>query len=139
MPRCAARVSGWGNCRYETSWARISRPFRIFSIRDESGRLINIATIVSDISEMKMIEERLTRAQRMESLGRLTGASPTITTTSFTAILGFGQVLRSEMDPDDPRTGLVDEIVKAGTVSAGITRQLLAFGKTRCSNRASST
>lgn len=101
----------------------------IFFIRDERGQPINIATIVSDITEMKMIEERLTRAQRMESLGRLTGGIAHDYNNILTAILGFGQVLMAEMDPGDHRKGLVDEIVKAGTVSAGITRQLLAFGK----------
>lgn len=101
----------------------------VFFIRDEKGAPVQVATIVSDITEMKKLEERLTRANKMEALGRLTGGIAHDYNNILTAILGYSQLLKSKTEPDDPRAGMVDEIIKAGNISAGITRQLLAFGK----------
>ncbi|MBN2078100.1 MAG: response regulator [Spirochaetes bacterium] len=130
MPRVHAEGQWMGELPIRTvQGGEIATLQNIFFIRDERDRPINIATIVSDITERKKLEERLTRAQKMEALGRLTGGIAHDYNNILTAILGFGQILKSEMDPEDPRAKLVDEIVRAGTISAGITRQLLAFGK----------
>lgn len=101
----------------------------IFFIRDEKGEPAYVATIVSDITEMKKLEDKLMLAHKMDALGRLTGGIAHDYNNVLTAILGFSQILKSEIGPDDPRAQLVDEIIKAGHISAGITRQLLAFSK----------
>ncbi len=101
----------------------------IFFIRDDNGSPVHVATVATDISEMKRIEEKLMRAHKMEAIGRLSGGIAHDYNNILTAILGFSQILQKQIPPEDPRAELVEEIIKAGNISAGITRQLLAFSR----------
>jgi two-component system cell cycle sensor histidine kinase/response regulator CckA len=42
-------------------------------------------------------------------------------------VIGFSEFLLRSFDPDDPRRADVEEVIKAGTRAADVTRQLLAF------------
>jgi PAS domain S-box-containing protein len=46
---------------------------KISVIRDERGKILGHVSVVADITEKKMLESRLLRAQRLESIGTLAG------------------------------------------------------------------
>jgi PAS domain S-box-containing protein len=88
-----------------------------------------ILAAVVDITERKQLEERMRHAAKMEALGRLAGGVAHEFNNLLTAILGYSEVLRSRLTPQDPGFGPVEEISRAATRAASLTQQLLAFSR----------
>jgi PAS domain S-box-containing protein len=88
-----------------------------------------VLAAVVDITERKHLEERVRHAAKMEAVGRLAGGVAHEFNNLLTAILGYGEVLRSRLTSDDPRSTPVEEICKAATRAASLTQQLLAFSR----------
>ncbi len=82
---------------------------------------------VQDMSDMRRTEERLHRAQRMEAVGRLAGGVAHEVNNMMTVILGFSDFVYGSVPPETRSD--VDEIRRAAIRAAGITQQLLAFGR----------
>jgi two-component system cell cycle sensor histidine kinase/response regulator CckA len=82
-----------------------------------------------DISDRRLLEERLMQSEKIESIGRLAGGIAHDFNNLLTAILGYTELLlssRGEADPDRPD---LEEIQKAGQRAAALTQQLLAFSR----------
>jgi two-component system, cell cycle sensor histidine kinase and response regulator CckA len=104
---------------------------RIF--RPGPGRL---AALYSDITPRKEAEadrqrlwEQLTQAQKMESIGRLAGGVAHDFNNLLTVINGYAKMMRDQLGDADPLRESAGEILKAGERAAGLTGQLLAFGR----------
>jgi len=78
--------------------------------------------------EHALLQARLQQAQKLESIGRLAGGIAHDFNNSLSVIIGSAELAVSERDPADIRRYL-DEILKAATRSAGLTRQLLGFAR----------
>jgi PAS domain S-box-containing protein len=83
--------------------------------------------IYRDITERKRVEEHLRRAERMQAAGKLAGGVAHEVNNMMTGVIGFSEFLLRSLDEDDPRRTDVEEVIKAGTRAADVTRQLLAF------------
>jgi PAS domain S-box-containing protein len=83
--------------------------------------------IYRDITERKRVEEHLRRAERMQAAGKLAGGVAHEVNNMMTGVIGFSEFLLKSLEPDDPRRADVEEVIKAGTRAADVTRQLLAF------------
>jgi two-component system, cell cycle sensor histidine kinase and response regulator CckA len=88
-----------------------------------------VASFWIDITERKRLEEQFLQAQRMEAVGRLAGGIAHDFNNLLTVINGFAELVLGGLRPDDPATGMVGEIRKAGERAASLTRQLLAYGR----------
>src|SRR5262245_13495976 len=82
-----------------------------------------------DVTERKRLEEQLRHAQKMEAVGHLAGGVAHDFNNLLTVINGNCELLLRETRADDPRRPLIDEVESAGQQAAGVTRQLLAFGR----------
>ena len=91
------------------------------------GRAEVLRGIYRDVTERKRIEEQLRRAERMQAAGRLAGGVAHEVNNMMTGVIGFSEFLLRSLAPEDPRRAEVNEIVRAGTRAADVTRQLLAF------------
>jgi two-component system, cell cycle sensor histidine kinase and response regulator CckA len=91
------------------------------------GSPARLRGIYLDVTERKRVEEQLRRAERMQAAGRLAGGVAHEVNNMMTGVIGFSEFLMRSLDVADPRRMEVDEIIKAGTRAADVTRQLLAF------------
>ncbi|HEV7364386.1 MAG TPA: PAS domain S-box protein [Gemmatimonadales bacterium] len=93
----------------------------------KDGQPSVVRGIYRDITERKRVEEHLRRAERMQAAGKLAGGVAHEVNNMMTGVIGFSEFLLRSFDSDDPRRADVEEVIKAGTRAADVTRQLLAF------------
>ena len=108
-------------------WANVV----IDQMRDEDGKLIGFTKITRDISERRALEQardQLYQAQKMESVGQLTGGVAHDFNNLLTAVGGSLSLLRHLIT--EPRAlKLVETAESAVTRGARLTQQLLAFSR----------
>ena len=84
---------------------------------------------VEDITEKRILERQLRMTSKMEAVGRLSGGIAHDFNNLLGVIIGYSQVLKRALGPENPLTEHADEIEKAGDRAAALTRQLLAFSR----------
>ena len=80
------------------------------------------------ITRRNQLEEQLLHAQKMEAVGCLAGGVAHDFNNLLTVILGYSGMLRDSISAGDDLQ-CVEEIEKAATRAAALTRQLLAFSR----------
>ena len=82
-----------------------------------------------DITERRVLERQLRMAAKMEAVGRLSGGIAHDFNNLLGVIIGYSQVLRRRLGPDNPLHEHAEEVEKAGQRAVSLTRQLLAFSR----------
>jgi PAS domain S-box-containing protein len=94
-----------------------------------TGEPLRFSGVVLDLTERRRTEEHMQESLRLEAVGRLAGGIAHDLNNMLAAILGFGDLLGRSFEPDDPRAADVEQISRAASRSASLTRQLLAFAR----------
>jgi nitrogen-specific signal transduction histidine kinase/CheY-like chemotaxis protein len=84
---------------------------------------------MADITERKGLEEQLFQAQKMESVGQLAGGVAHDFNNLLTAIIGYGNLLKTEVSKDNLLVTYVTQILNSAEKAASLTRDLLAFSR----------
>ena len=79
--------------------------------------------------ERKKLQEQLTQAYKMESVGRLAGGVAHDFNNMLGVILGHTEMAQAQLNPVQPLFTHLQEIGRAAKRSADLTRQLLAFAR----------
>ncbi len=109
---------------------------RIIPDIDSTGEVIGFHGVARDITERVEAEEghrrlelQLRQAQKMEAVGRLAGGVAHDFNNILTVILGNCENALALLDPGSPALEDLTEVVEAARRAAGLTQQLLAFGR----------
>jgi len=120
-------------------WAHVV----IDPIRDDRGELIGFAKVTRDLTERKEAEEalrertreremalaQLFEAQKMDTIGQLTGGVAHDFNNLLMAVLGSLELVRKRL-PYDPRvTPLLENAVHGAERGAALTQRMLAFAR----------
>jgi PAS domain S-box-containing protein len=93
----------------------------------KDGKPSVVRGIYRDVTERKRVDEQLRRAERMQAAGKLAGGVAHEVNNMMTGVIGFSEFVLRSFDLNDPRRADVEEVIRAGTRAADVTRQLLAF------------
>ncbi len=85
--------------------------------------------VVADVTQQREIEEQLRLAQKMEAVGRLAGGVAHDFNNLIMVIASYTEFAMDALDQEAPLYKDLDEIRKASTRAAALTRQLLAFSR----------
>jgi two-component system cell cycle sensor histidine kinase/response regulator CckA len=98
-------------------------------LRSAAGDITGCLACVYDITERKHLEERLRQTQKMEAVGRLAGGIAHDFNNLLTAILGYCELALDDTGEQEGLRSNLLEVHRAAMSAAGLTRQLLAFGR----------
>jgi PAS domain S-box-containing protein len=98
-------------------------------VKDSGGGVAYFEVTAEDVTERRLLERRFRQMQKMEAVGRLTGGIAHDFNNLLGVIIGYSDILEQRMAQADGLRTFVDEIKKAGTRAASLTRQLLAFSR----------
>jgi PAS domain S-box-containing protein len=82
-----------------------------------------------DIGARERLERELAQSQQMAVLGRFAGGVAHDFDNLLTAIQGYTSLLLRDLRPGDPQREGLEEIRQSSERAAGLTRQILAFGR----------
>lgn len=130
------RIVEQGGDRFETQHRR--KDGRLVDLEVSANHIGEgrVFVFLRDITARREAEERLSRSeaqlrqsQKMEAMGRLAGGIAHDFNNLLTVILGYSDFVLESMSEKDPWRADIEEIRKAGTRAASLTRQMLAFSR----------
>lgn len=114
---------------YTASGALVVLELDIVPMHDETGEVTHFVAVQRDITERADMEARLQQAQRMESIGQLTGGLAHDFNNLLTVILGNAEILVETLPDGDRSHELAQMISSASERAATLVQRLLAFAR----------
>lgn len=98
-------------------------------IYDSSGNIVGIQGIIWDITDRLQLETQLRQVQKLDSIGRLSGAIAHDFNNMLTVIQGHAQVIRFQKNLSPKILESLKAIEGAVTRASNLTRPLLTFSR----------
>ena len=113
-----------------TFWAGVV----INAIKSQDGELIGFAKITRDLTERRAADERARQAQKMESIGQLTGGVAHDFNNLLTIIIGNLETLATKpehgaLPPVERLKRSADNAMRGSRRAESLTQRLLAFSR----------
>jgi PAS domain S-box-containing protein len=110
-------------------WANIV----IDAMYDEQGELIGFAKITRDLTERRLVEEKLRHSQKMDAIGQLTGGIAHDFNNLLTVVVGnlelLGRSVAKSVQPNARITRAIAAAMEGAQRGAALTKRLLAFSR----------
>ncbi len=95
----------------------------------EDGSVVGIQGVLADITQSKLLEQKLSRTQKMEALGTLAGGVAHDLNNILGGLVSYPDLLLAKMTGDDPLRGPIGKIKKSGERAAAIVQDLLTLSR----------
>src|SRR5208337_245651 len=99
----------------------------ISPVHDSAGTIVKYVAVKHDVTRERQLEDQLRQAQKLESVGRLTGGVAHDFNNILQAITGYCELLKTGQTDENKQ--YVEEITKAAERATALTAQLLAFSR----------
>jgi PAS domain S-box-containing protein len=124
LPKTEAREYRFLSKSGRMKWCRTSvRPI------EENGKVCGMQGILADITESKLLEEQLHRAQKMEALGTLAGGVAHDLNNILSGIVSYPELLLLDLPQDSPLRKPLATIKAAGEKATAIVQDLLTLSR----------
>lgn len=104
-------------------WAVVSAA----PVLDEAGNYVGALALVTDVTQARVLEQKVQHTQKLESLGVLAGGIAHDFNNVLAGILGNVGLAQNELPADSRATFFLKETELAAQRAADLTRQLLAY------------
>jgi PAS domain S-box-containing protein len=98
-------------------------------IYDSKGKIEGIISIISDITDQKMLESRLLQSQKMEAVGTLAGGIAHDFNNILFPIIGHTEMLLEDISGDGPVRDSLQQIYSSALRARDLVQQILAFAR----------
>ncbi len=107
------------------------RPFYLNAspVLDNKGNISAIIIVGTDLTEMKKLEERLRRAQKMEAMGTLAGGVAHDLNNILSGIVTYPDILLMQLPGNSPLAPPLKTIQKSGQRAADVVQDLLTLAR----------
>jgi two-component system cell cycle sensor histidine kinase/response regulator CckA len=119
------RAGVWRHRLHDGTLIEVDVSSHDVTLGSRPGRLV----LARDVTEQKRLEDQVRQSQKLEAIGRLAGGVAHDFNNILGVILGYGGLLLRGQPAGSPGAARVEQILKAAERGAGLTRQLLAFGR----------
>ncbi len=128
-----AKVFGGDILNYEAT-PTIEGQKRIFHIikvpmRDINGNIVGLFGIARDVTEMRRLQDVATRAERLETAGRIAGQVAHDFNNLLGPLVAYPTFIRDELPDGHIAVQFVDDMEQAAEQMAEINQQLLTLGR----------
>jgi len=138
QPLTSASVRGLPGLHHAGPAKHRAKDGRVIDVTATSIRLVYDArdarlVLVEDLTERRGLETRLQQSQRLDTVGQLAGGIAHDFNNLLAVILNYADFVADELPEGDLRRD-VEEIQRAATRAADLTRQLLIFARREVTN-----
>jgi len=98
-------------------------------VRSSTGEIFAICTFIDDITQRKVLENKLHHAQKMEAIGQLAGGIAHDFNNLMAVMIGNLEPVLTEMDRQSPMRQQVQITMDAIDKGAALTQQMLTFSR----------
>lgn len=95
----------------------------------ENGAVTGIILFGIDITDHRLLEEKLLQSQKMESIGRLAGGIAHDFNNMLTPIIGYAEMLDWDVSPNSALSQKIGRIREAADKAKNLVQQLMGFSR----------
>jgi PAS domain S-box-containing protein len=101
----------------------------ISPVRDAAGEIVNVVTVKRDVTQQLELEQQLRHSQKMEAVGTLAGGIAHDFNNLLQVVVGYGELLSTQLDKTAPYYNDLEIILKAGHRGADLVKRILTFSR----------
>lgn len=101
----------------------------IYPLKNDDGTIYALCGISIDITERKLLEERLRQAEKTEVIGRLAGGIAHDFNNLLSIIINYAAFASQGLAESDHRAQDISEVIGAARRGADLVRQLMTFAR----------
>jgi len=98
-------------------------------LRDKEQKVLGVASIGTDVTEHKKLEDQLRHAQKMEAVGTLAGGIAHDFNNMLNVIMGYGSMVMDTLEAGSQTKEQMHEVLIAAERAANLTKRLLVFSR----------